>query len=148
MADLTDRADPEAKAGRARQRVILHVEDEEPNRALLRATLGRSDIGVVRDAILLEAPDLATARRRLDEASIDLLLLDVRLPDGNGLDLARDLREGKAEHRPRVIVMSASVLPSERESALAAGADHFLAKPYAPAELIRLLADELEGRTR
>jgi two-component system OmpR family response regulator len=148
MADPTDRASPEG-GGRGRgQGVILHVEDEEPNRALLRAAFSRSDVVIVREATLLEAPDLETARRLLDGASIDVLLLDVRLPDGNGLDLARALRDGQSKRRPSVIVMSASVLPSERETALTAGADHFLAKPYVPSELVRLVADELRSGTR
>jgi CheY-like chemotaxis protein len=147
MADVTDRAGPEGGAQRGGQGVVLHVEDEEPNRALLRAAFSRSDEGIVREAMLLEAPDLETARRLLDGASVDVLLLDVRLPDGNGLDLARTLRDGQAKRRPSIIVMSASVLPSERETALSAGADHFLAKPYVPSELVRLVADELRSGT-
>jgi CheY-like chemotaxis protein len=124
--------------------VILHVEDEEPNRALLRAVFDRTSVEIVRDATLLEAADLETARRLLDREPVDLVLLDVRLPDGNGLDLARTLRDG-GPPRPVVIVMSASVLPSERDTAIMAGADYFLAKPYVPATLIELIAEELRG---
>lgn len=127
--------------------VILHVEDEEPNRALLRAVFGRTFVEVVRDATLLEAPDLETARRLLEQEPVDLLLLDVRLPDGNGLDLARSLLD-VGPRRPVVIVMSASVLPSERDTALSSGADYFLAKPYRPSELVSLVADELRARER
>jgi two-component system OmpR family response regulator len=128
--------------------VILHVEDEEPNRALLRAVFSRTSVAVVREATLLEAGDLEAARGILEREPIDVLLLDVRLPDGNGLDLARALRDGRAAQRPVVIVMSASVLPSERETALVAGADHFLAKPYAPSDLVGLIAAELDGLVR
>jgi CheY-like chemotaxis protein len=124
--------------------VILYVEDEAPNRALLRAVVQRAGDPTVRTSTLLEAPDLATARHLLSHEPIDLVLLDVRLPDGNGLDLARDIGHGPRP-RPEVIVMSASVLPSERDAALETGARAFLAKPYAPSDLIELLSKALSG---
>jgi len=127
-----------------RRPVILYVEDEAPNRALLRAVVERAGDATVRSAMLLEAPDLATARLVLATEPVDLVLLDVRLPDGNGLDLARAIRDGAAP-RPEVIVMSASVLPSERDEALATGARAFLSKPYAPMELVSLVAQTLHG---
>lgn len=83
-----------------RRAVILYVEDEAPNRALLRAVVARAGDATVRSATLLEAPDLATARHVLATEPVDLVLLDVRLPDGNGLDLARAIRDGEAP-RPR-----------------------------------------------
>jgi two-component system, OmpR family, KDP operon response regulator KdpE len=124
--------------------VILHVEDEAPNRALLQAVISRAAEPTVRNATIVDAPDLATARDVLASRPVDLVLLDVRLPDGNGLDLARAIRDGDRP-RPAVIVMSASVLPEEREDALATGARHFLAKPYAPADLVALVASTLQG---
>jgi CheY-like chemotaxis protein len=124
--------------------VILYVEDEAPNRALLRAVVQRASDPTVATSTLLEAPDLATARQMLSSEPVDLVLLDVRLPDGNGLDLARDIRQGD-DPRPQVIVMSASVLPSERDAALETGATAFLAKPYVPSDLIALLAKTLSG---
>ena len=127
-----------------RRPVILYVEDEAPNRALLRAVVERAGDVRVRSAMLLEAPDLATARHMLATEPVDLVLLDVRLPDGNGLDLARAIRDGGAP-RPEVIIMSASVLPSERDEALATGARHFLSKPYAPTELVSLVSQTLHG---
>ena len=126
-------------AGRS---VILYVEDEAPNRALLRAVVERAGDPRVRASTLLEAPDLATARQVLASEQVDLVLLDVRLPDGNGLDLARDIRQGD-DPRPEVIVMSASVLPSERDAALETGARAFLSKPYTPSDLIALVAKTL-----
>jgi DNA-binding response OmpR family regulator len=122
---------------------ILHVEDEAPNRALLRAIVSRAADPEVRSATLVEANDLATARVILERGHVDLLLLDVRLPDGNGLDLAREIRDGSLQARPAIIVMSASVQPTERDAAIAAGADQFLAKPYAPAALLAMVAEHL-----
>jgi len=131
----------------ARRPVILYVEDEAPNRALFRAVVSRSSEGTVREATIVEAPDLATARRIIGTEPVDLVLLDVRLPDGNGLDLARDIAAGAADPNPRpeIIILSASVLPSERDAALATGASHFLEKPYIPSELLSLVARSLEA---
>ena len=112
-------------------RTILLIEDEGPNRALARAVLMRSKDPRVAGIVLLEAPNLATAREILDSQQVDLVLLDVRLPDGDGLALAAELHE-RMKNRPIVVVLSASVLPSERDAALRSGADAFLAKPYHP----------------
>jgi CheY-like chemotaxis protein len=130
-----------------RPAVVLHVEDEMPNRVLLRAVVSRASEPTVNGAVILDAPDLAAARRILGTERVDLVLLDVRLPDGNGLDLARDIATLPAP-RPEVIILSASVLPSERDAALATGASQFLEKPYVPSELIALIATSIASRAR
>ena len=127
---------------------ILVVEDEAPNRALLRAVLGRARRSAIQAATLLEATTLAEARDHLAGQPIDVVLLDVRLPDGNGLDLAREIRTLPTARRPRVLVLSASVLPMDRTAAVDAGADAFLPKPFDTAELLDViasLADDREG---
>jgi two-component system KDP operon response regulator KdpE len=125
--------------------VVLLIEDEAPNRALLKAILGRASDPRLRGAILIEAPDLATAREVLARQPVTVVLLDVRLPDGNGLALARELRARAPEDRPRVLILSASVLPDERESALMAGADGFLGKPYHPQDLVHWLLQLIDA---
>ena len=87
--------------GDGRRRTILIVEDEPANVDLFRAVMRRAPEPVVRDARLLEAGTLADARRLVAEESVDLVLLDVRLPDGVGLDLARELREDAGPARRR-----------------------------------------------
>ena len=116
---------------------ILHVEDEELNRALLRAVLKRAPDDHIRSAALLEAPTLEAARGFLAGDAINLVLLDVRLPDGNGLDLVGEIRARRPDLG--VVVMSASVLPEERELALRSGCDAFISKPYAAADLLETL---------
>ena len=127
-------------------RTILLIEDEGPNRALARAVLMRSKDPRVAGIVLLEAPNLATAREILGSQQVDLVLLDVRLPDGDGLALAAELHE-RMKDRPIVVVLSASVLPSERDAALRSGADAFLAKPYHPSELVATVLQLLEKGT-
>jgi CheY-like chemotaxis protein len=125
--------------GTAPLRVLL-VEDDPTNRLLFRAVLGRSCDERLSAAQLTEAPTLSAARRLLAETAAQVVVLDVRLPDGDGLDLARELAAQPRSQRPRVLIMSASVLPAERNAALAAGCDAFLGKPFRTAELEGVLA--------
>ena len=119
---------------------ILVVEDEAVNRALLRAVLLRSGFGARLGAVdLVETVSLASARAAVAERVPDVVILDVRLPDGSGLDLLRELPAPGTAGRPFVIVMSASVLPADRDAARRSGSDAFLAKPFLPADLIALL---------
>lgn len=124
---------------RTRPLAVLVVEDEPANRALVRAILvrvGRASLG---DVELLEAGSIAEARHVLGERHVDVALIDVRLPDGNGLALTAELVARTDEARPRVAIVSASVLPGDRTVALEVGADEFLAKPFTAAELVGLL---------
>ena len=125
---------------------ILLVEDEDLNRTLVKAVLARAQIQAVRDAEVLDAGSLAAARQRLRDDDVDLVLLDMNLPDGNGLTLARELAADgppAGRQRPAVVAVTASVLPQDRAAALAAGCDGFLDKPYAAADLVAVVADHL-----
>jgi two-component system KDP operon response regulator KdpE len=122
------------------------VEDEDLNRTLVKAVLSRAAIAAVRDAEILDAGSLASARATLAAEEIDLILLDMNLPDGNGLTLARELAAGGAQaarERPVVVAVTASVLPQDRAAALDAGCDDFLDKPYAAADLVAIVANHL-----
>jgi two-component system, OmpR family, KDP operon response regulator KdpE len=125
---------------------VLLVEDEVLNRALVRAILARAADPIVRDVALTEAPTLAAARDALAANRIDVVLLDLNLPDGNGLSLAAELAAGGAWRRPEVIAVTASVLPQERAAAIAAGCDGFLDKPFVAADLVGILAIHLDRR--
>jgi DNA-binding NarL/FixJ family response regulator len=65
------------------------------------------------------------------------------LPDGNGLEFMGEIRSGHPS--ARVVVMSASVLASERAEAMRAGCDAFVGKPYSAAELTDMLGRVLFG---
>ncbi len=128
---------------------ILLVEDEELNRTLVKAVLARADVAAVRDAEILDAGSLAAARTQLGAHDIDLVLLDMNLPDGNGLTLAGELATGKLagdRRRPSVVAVTASVLPQDRTAAVEAGCDGFLDKPYAAADLVGVVAEYLGKR--
>ena len=121
---------------------ILLVEDEALNRTLVKAVLARAQIEAVRDAELLDAGSLAAARSALSSRPVDVILLDMNLPDGNGLTLARELARTEGP-RPAVIAVTASVLPQDRAAAIEAGCDGFLDKPYAAADLVAVVARHL-----
>jgi two-component system, OmpR family, KDP operon response regulator KdpE len=125
---------------------ILLVEDEELNRTLVKAVLARADVAAVREAAVIDAFNLASARVKLSTEDVDLVLLDMNLPDGNGLSLARELASDDrpdGRRKPAVVAVTASVLPQDRAAAIEAGCDGFLDKPYAAAELVATVARHL-----
>jgi two-component system KDP operon response regulator KdpE len=126
---------------------ILLVEDEELNRMLVKAVLSRAGVDAVRDAELVDAETLTEARETLNAGGFDLILLDLNLPDGNGLTLARELKAGNStpeRPKPVVVAVTASVLPQDQKAALDAGCDDFLDKPYAAADLVATVARHLK----
>jgi CheY-like chemotaxis protein len=122
----------------------LLVEDDELNQALVRAILARSDNPVLRGAQVVTAGNLAQARAALAAGAIDIVLLDMGLPDGSGLDLAAELQR-HSEVPPAVIALSGAAA-ERREAALAAGCVAVLGKPYGAAELAGLLLAHLPVR--
>ncbi len=106
---------------------VLVVEDEAPMRRFLSAALHGHGCRVV------EASTLATARQLATVQQPDLILLDLGLPDGDGLSLVRELRTWSAAP---VIVLSARDREDDKVTALDAGADDYLTKPFGTSELL------------
>jgi two-component system KDP operon response regulator KdpE len=125
---------------------ILLVEDNERNRALVRAILTRAPDPTVRSAHLVEAHDLTQARAVLSHETVDAVLLDVQLPDGSGLSLLDDFAGRTDASRPAIIAVTGGVLPEQRAAAMAAGCDAIVEKPFIAAELIRALVDSIAAR--
>ncbi|MDR3672667.1 MAG: response regulator transcription factor [Holophaga sp.] len=103
---------------------ILIVEDEPAQRLLLAAYLRQGEFQV------LEAASLAEAWSQLKATPPQLVLLDLNLPDGDGLELADELR------RREVPVVILTCRAEDRVRALERGADDFLDKPFNPRELV------------
>jgi CheY-like chemotaxis protein len=77
----------------------------------------------------------------LERRPYDVVLMDVQMPELDGLDAARQICERwPAEERPRIIAMTANALPEDREACFAAGMDDYVAKPIRPDELARALS--------
>jgi DNA-binding response OmpR family regulator len=107
---------------------ILVVDDEPPLRELVVVTLG--------DAFACDEVDNGDeALARLSTDHYDLVMLDVMMPGTSGTDVLRKIRADDELRDVPVIVMSAWQSPQDVASALEAGADRFLAKPFRIDEL-------------
>ncbi len=122
---------------------ILLVEDDAANRALVRAIVSRGAEPELRGACLVEANDLAQARAALAGGPVDVLLLDMGLPDGNGMELAAELRNSRRGRPPAVVAVTGDASAQQADAAIAAGCQAVLAKPYTAADLRALLASLL-----
>jgi two-component system response regulator DevR len=108
---------------------VMHVEDHAGFRDLMKILLdGQSDMEVV-----AQAGSLHEARVQAAGSEVDVAVLDLSLPDGNGLDLIPELR--RANPSVGVIVLSANLDPAGPERASGAGADEILDK-LAPVETV------------
>jgi CheY-like chemotaxis protein len=108
--------------------VVLVVDDQAPNRVLLRAYL--EDRYVVREAL-----DGAAALELLKREPVDLVLLDVMMPHMSGFALCRVIKQRPDGHYLPVILLTALGQQEDRITGLAAGADDFLTKPVNKDEL-------------
>jgi DNA-binding response OmpR family regulator len=106
---------------------LLLVEDNERFAALLKTGLGRSGFAV---DIITTADDATAA---LKSGRWDIVVLDLGLPDADGLDVLADMRQ-RADTTP-VLILSARGTLRDRITGLEAGADDYLIKPFAFEEL-------------
>ena len=110
------------------QPLVLICDDEPPLRELIRVSLGDTyrfvEAGTVADSI-----DAVQAERP------DLVLLDLMLPGGSGLDVLRVIRGEATLADTPVLVVSAWSDDANRSAADSAGADEFLGKPFTPDQL-------------
>jgi len=119
--------------------LVLLVEDEPQMRRFLRATLQSHGYRLVEAETAAEGIAHATAYNP------DLVLLDLGLPDGDGLDVTRRMREWTATP---IIVLSARGQESDKIQALDAGADDYLTKPFGGGELLARMRVALRHAAR
>jgi len=119
-------------------RVVI-ADDDSDIRDLVALAVRRAGLSPV--AIVATGDDALAA---ILEEQPDLAILDIEMPGLNGLDVCRAVRAAGAD--VRIALLSASVDDSDRAKSLEAGADHFLAKPFSPRELVAWLAVGKEPR--
>jgi len=112
---------------------ILVVEDSSAFRAFIRAALeGAPELfdASVDDIEVVEASSGFDALRLLPRGNYDLVITDINMPDINGLELVRFMRENERYRKVCTIVISTQSSEKDRQRSLALGANVFLAKPF------------------
>ena len=118
---------------------ILVVDDDDAARYVKVHVLSRQGYRVSAAALVQTAWELAQTQKP------DLMLLDVRLPDGNGVELCRKIKGAY----PQIVILqtsSALITPQDRAEALEAGADSYLVEPIEPDELVAVVRALLRMR--
>ncbi len=119
---------------------ILIVEDEPAIRELIAVNLRHAGY------IPLQAADAGSARRQIDAALPDMLLLDWMLPDSPGIELARKLRGDPRTRELPIIMLTARAEEADKLGGFEAGADDYVTKPFSPRELLARIRALLRRR--
>jgi DNA-binding response OmpR family regulator len=121
------------------RRTVLVIEDEAPIADVVEMYLSQADFAV------RLATNATEARRQLDDPTIDVVLLDLMLPDADGVDLFREIR---ARTAVPVIMVTARDAEADKVLGLELGADDYVTKPFSPRELVaRVRAVLRRGQT-
>jgi len=118
---------------------ILHVEDNASNRKIVRDLLGSRGHQVV------EALDGEEALAAAERERPDLILMDVQLPRVSGLEATRRIKARPDLSHIPIVAVTSFALSGHDQQAYAAGCDRYVAKPYKPRELLRIIEELLGG---
>ena len=109
---------------------ILIIEDEPDIRKTLEYNIAREGYHVVSVSSLLEA------KSQIESDSFSLILLDLMLPDGSGLDLCREIKSDKEKSSVPIIILTAKDDEVDKVVGFELGADDYVTKPFSVRELI------------
>ena len=109
---------------------ILCVEDNPQNMRLVRKMLGAAGYSIV------EASDGLSGLRVAEEEMPDLILMDINLPDIDGMEATQRLKSNAVLARIPIVALTANAMPGDRERFLEAGCDGYLSKPITKTELL------------
>ncbi len=102
---------------------ILYVEDNPDNRNLIRRVLSAEGYNVV------EAPNAEAAFQKLEAGGIDIILMDINMPDIDGYTLTAKIKSVEKFKKIPIIAVTANVMRGDREKSLEAGCDGYIQKP-------------------
>jgi signal transduction histidine kinase/CheY-like chemotaxis protein/HPt (histidine-containing phosphotransfer) domain-containing protein len=131
---------PRTSTGAAGPARILVAEDHPVNQRLVLLLLAQ--LGHRADLVSNGAEAVTAVRRR----TYDVVLMDVQMPELDGLSATRRIRAELGDQRPWIIAVTANALLGDRAACLAAGMDDYLAKPLVAADLARALDRAAPGR--
>ena len=120
---------------------ILVVDDEPLNREIAQLLLEAKGYVVATAADGLEAVKMAS------QTHYPVILMDMQMPHLNGLDATQQIRAqtGRADPAPCIIALTGNAFAEDKARCLAAGMNHFLAKPYTPEELYALVREGMSA---
>jgi two-component system, cell cycle response regulator DivK len=119
---------------------ILVVEDNEKNMKLFRDVLNATGYRTLEATTGGEAVELAT------EQAPDLVLMDIQMPDVDGVEALRRLRADERTAAIPVLAVTAQAMQGDRERFLAEGFDGYLSKPVNVGELLGTVRQHCDGR--
>jgi two-component system, chemotaxis family, chemotaxis protein CheY len=117
----------------SRQRVLV-VEDSATMRGFVTATLESGGPFAV-----TEAASGFHALKALPRARYDLIITDINMPDINGLELVRFIRDSEQHKTTPLIIISTDGRDADRDRGMRLGADAYLTKPFAPEQLLEIV---------
>lgn len=123
-------------------RRILIVEDSSAMRAFVRAALEEDGLAEVE-----EAQSGFEALRILPRQQFDLVIVDVNMPDINGLELVSFMRKSGPHRETPLLIISTEASARDRERGLSLGANAYLSKPFKAEELRAMVDELLSGRS-
>jgi two-component system, OmpR family, phosphate regulon response regulator PhoB len=118
---------------------VLIVDDDETVRRLLSTTLAGGEYELLHERNGKHA--LETARRELPI----LILLDVSMPGLDGIEVCRQVKRDVTLRGTVIVILTANSKEAVRRTALAAGADLFLAKPFSPLQVLELIKRKMSA---
>ncbi len=118
---------------------ILVVDDEPHIRRVLSVILETQGYEVKM------ASDGSEGLNELGAEAVDLVILDLMMPGANGLEILSKIRSHPERAQTPVIILTAKGQDTDRDAALAGGANDFLTKPFSPKKLIARIEEILEG---
>lgn len=121
---------------------LLLCDDEDVLRRLVRATLGTGKYSIV------EARDGDEALEQARRTRPDVMVIDMMMPGRTGLEVLKQVRGDAELGATPVIMLSARTQKADRLAAVAAGADRYLAKPFSPRQLAKVVEELLERPRR
>ncbi|MFC1893741.1 response regulator transcription factor [Chloroflexota bacterium] len=122
-----------SETARPKRRRVLVVDDDPGVLQILEVNLVHANFEVLLARTGTEALGKAASEKP------DLILLDVMLPDLDGFNVCRRLKQSQQMSHIPVIIISARVESKDRMAGLAAGAEHYVTKPFAPTEVVALV---------
>jgi CheY-like chemotaxis protein len=122
------------------QKLILLAEDHVETRKIVGLVLAEEEFELLESSNGLETLELVKARHP------DLLLLDLVMPNLNGVEVCRRLRSDPETAEIKVIALTGDTAGTTRDQAMRAGFDDYITKPFSPSKLLQTIRFQLSGK--